>query len=53
MDIQFDPFSFVVASLALAVAVVQLCWNRPHRRAQVCVFTITILSFVVVNLMSR
>lgn len=31
MSIQFDPFSFGVAAIALAVAVIQLYWNRPHR----------------------
>jgi hypothetical protein len=36
MDIQFDPFSFVVATFALAIAVVQLYWNRSQHRAQVC-----------------
>jgi hypothetical protein len=28
MDIQFDPFSFGVATFALAVAIMQLYWNR-------------------------
>ncbi|KAG9759343.1 hypothetical protein KCU73_g3435, partial [Aureobasidium melanogenum] len=32
MDIQFDPFSFGVATFALAVAVIQLYWNRPQNR---------------------
>lgn len=32
MDIQFDPFSFGVATFALAVTVMQLYWNRPHRQ---------------------
>jgi hypothetical protein len=36
MDVQFDPFSFGVATFALAIAVVQLYWNRPQHRAQVC-----------------
>lgn len=35
MDIQFDPFSFGVATFALCVAMVQLYWNRPQHRAQV------------------
>lgn len=30
MNIQFDPFSFSVATFALAVAVMQLYWNRPQ-----------------------
>jgi hypothetical protein len=36
MDVQSDPFSFGVAIFALAIAVVQLYWNRPQHRAQVC-----------------
>jgi hypothetical protein len=39
MDIQFDPFSFGVATFALAIAVVQLYWNRPQHRSQVCSIT--------------
>jgi len=35
MDIQFDPFSFVVATFALTVAVMQLYWNRPQRQETV------------------
>jgi hypothetical protein len=34
MDIQFDPFSFGVATFALAVAVMQLYWNRPGAQRQ-------------------
>jgi hypothetical protein len=32
MDIQFDPFSFGVATIALADAIMQLFWNRPQHR---------------------
>jgi hypothetical protein len=35
MAIQFDPFSFGIATLALAVAVMQLYWNRPQRQVAV------------------
>jgi hypothetical protein len=35
MAIQFDPFSFGVATFALAVAVMQLYWNRPQRQEAV------------------
>jgi len=30
MNIQFDPFSFGIATFALAIAVMQLYWNRPQ-----------------------
>jgi hypothetical protein len=39
MAIQFDPFSFGVATFALAVAVMQLYWNRPHRQDAVSCLT--------------
>ena len=32
MNIQFDPFSFGVATFALAVAVMQLYWYRPQHQ---------------------
>jgi hypothetical protein len=32
MAIQFDPFSFGVATFALVVAVMQIYWNRPQRQ---------------------
>jgi hypothetical protein len=32
MAIQFDPFSFGVATFALAVTVMQLYWTRPQRQ---------------------
>jgi hypothetical protein len=37
MSIQFDPFSFGVASFALAISIIQLYWNRPQHRTQVWV----------------
>jgi hypothetical protein len=42
MDIQFDPFSFGVATFALAVAVMQLYWNRPGAQRQNAVSNSTV-----------
>lgn len=36
MQLQFDPASFSVALLALAMAAIQLYWNGANRRNQVC-----------------
>ena len=36
MNIQFDPFSFGIATFALAIAVMQLYWNRPQHHNSVC-----------------
>jgi hypothetical protein len=35
MNIQFDPFSFGIATFALAIAVMQLYWNRPQNHNSV------------------
>ena len=50
MAIQFDPFSFGVASFALAIAVVQLYWNRPQHRAQVYNFAICFVQHLLTTL---
>lgn len=50
MAIQFDPFSFVVATFALAIAVVQLYWNRPQHRAQVYSIAICLMQHLLTTL---
>lgn len=35
MNIQLDPFSFGIATFALAIAVMQLYWNRPQHHNSV------------------